>query len=80
MEDLPARLDEHQFCVLLRDTDETQAKVVAERIMAVLGTTPMLLDAEDGPPVVPWLRYGQATQRQNDPPGRLIARAITEMR
>ena len=79
VEDLAARLEEHQFCVLLRDTDETQAKVVAERIMAVLGTTPMLLDPEDGPPVVPWLRYGQATQRQNDPPGRLIARAITEM-
>ncbi len=80
IEDLPARHDEHQFCVLLRDADESQARVVAERIMAVLGNTPLLLDPERGPAVMPWLRFGLATQRQNDPPGRLIARAITEMR
>ena len=80
VEDLPARHDENQFCVLLRDADEDQAKVVAERIMAVLGSAPLFLETEDRPAVMPWLRAGLATQRTNDPPGRLIARAITEMR
>lgn len=74
-EDLTARFEENEFCVVLPDTPKIEADVVMNRIAGVLAYTDFAVK-DVYQPVKVWVRAGMADlQPENDGLANLIARA-----
>jgi two-component system cell cycle response regulator len=73
-EDVTARYEENEFCVVLPDTPLSEAEVVLHRIAGVLAYTDFAV-REVYQPVKIWARVGAADLEPEDSADRLIARA-----
>jgi two-component system cell cycle response regulator len=73
-EDLTARFEENEFCVVLPDTPKEEAEVVMHRIAGVLTYTDFAVkDVYE--PVKVWVRVGSTDLQPDDDVEHLIARA-----
>jgi len=78
VEDLTARYEDNEFCVLLPDSPESEASVVINRIAGVLAYTDFAVrDVYE--PVKVWVRTGYAELTDDDTTESLIARARQAM-
>lgn len=74
VEDLTARYEENEFCVLLPDSLKSEASLVINRIAGVLAYTDFAVrDVYE--PVKVWVRVGSAEVTENDSVATLIERA-----
>jgi two-component system cell cycle response regulator len=73
-EDVTARYEENEFCVVLPDTPQAEAEVVLHRIAGVLAYTDFAV-REVYQPVKIWARVGAADLEPEDSAERLISRA-----
>jgi two-component system, cell cycle response regulator len=73
-EDLTARYEEDEFCVVLPDTPQEEAEVVMNRIAGVLAYTDFAVK-DVYQPVKVWVRAGAADMQPGDTVDRLVARA-----
>lgn len=74
-EDMVARHDEKELCVLLPDTALEDAEVVAQRISGVLLNTQFGLKCSEAVPLGIWVQTGAADYRAGDTAASLLARA-----
>lgn len=78
VEDLTARYEDNEFCVLLPDSPESEASLVINRIAGVLAYTDFAVrDVYE--PVKVWVRAGYAELTDDDTTESLIARARQAM-
>lgn len=78
VEDMTARYEENEFCVLLPDSPESEASLVINRIAGVLAYTDFAVrDVYE--PVKVWVRVGSAELTDGDTVESLIARARQAM-
>jgi len=78
VEDMTARYEENEFCVLLPDSPESEASLVINRIAGVLAYTDFAVrDVYE--PVKVWVRVGSAELEVGDTVESLIARARQAM-
>lgn len=78
VEDMTARYEENEFCVLLPDSPESEASLVINRIAGVLAYTDFAVrDVYE--PVKVWVRVGSAELTDGDTAESLIARARQAM-
>ncbi len=73
-EDLTARYEDNEFCVLLPDTPKEEAEIVMHRIAGVLAYTDFAVK-DVYQPVKVWARVGAADLRPDDTVATLVARA-----
>lgn len=77
-EDLTARYEENEFCVLLPDSPQSEASLVINRIAGVLAYTDFAVrDVYE--PVKVWVRVGSAELNEQDDMDSLVARARQAM-
>lgn len=78
VEDMTARYEDNEFCVLLPDSPESEASLVINRIAGVLAYTDFAVrDVYE--PVKVWVRAGYAELTDSDDTESLIARARQAM-
>ena len=78
VEDMTARYEDNEFCVLLPDSPESEASLVINRIAGVLAYTDFAVrDVYE--PVKVWVRAGYAELTDEDTTESLIARARQAM-
>jgi two-component system cell cycle response regulator len=78
VEDMTARYEDNEFCVLLPDSPESEASLVINRIAGVLAYTDFAVrDVYE--PVKVWVRAGYAELNDKDDTESLIARARQAM-
>ena len=78
VEDLAARFEENEFCVLLPDSPQSEASLVINRIAGVLAYTDFAVrDVYE--PVKVWVRVGSAELREGESMAALIERAHQAM-
>ncbi len=77
-EDLTARYEENEFCVVLPDTPKAEAEIVMNRIAGVLAYTDFAVK-EVYEPVKVWVRVGAADLQPDDDVGSLVGRARSDM-
>jgi len=78
VEDMTARYEDNEFCVLLPDSPESEASLVINRIAGVLAYTDFAVrDVYE--PVKVWVRVGSAELTDGDTADSLIARARQAM-
>jgi two-component system cell cycle response regulator len=78
VEDMTARYEDNEFCVLLPDSPESEASLVINRIAGVLAYTDFAVrDVYE--PVKVWVRAGYAELTDQDDTESLIARARQAM-
>ena len=75
-EDLTARYDENEFCVVLPDTVDGEAEIVMHRIAGVLAYTDFAVK-DVYQPVKVWVRVGGADLQPGETAATLVARART---
>ena len=74
VEDMTARFDENEFCVVLPDSPQSEASLVINRIAGVLAYTDFAVrDVYE--PVKVWARIGSAELEEGESADKLIARA-----
>ena len=73
-EDLTARYEENEFCVVLPDTPKDEAEIVMNRIAGVLAYTDFAV-VEVYQPVKVWVRVGSADLQPDDSVDELVRRA-----
>jgi two-component system cell cycle response regulator len=73
-EDLTARYEENEFCVVLPDTPKEEAEIVMNRIAGVLAYTDFAV-VEVYQPVKVWVRVGSADLQPDDTVDGLVGRA-----
>jgi two-component system cell cycle response regulator len=73
-EDLTARFDENEFCVVLPDTPKEEADIVVHRIAGVLAYTDFAV-VEVYQPIKVWVRVGAAELVADDTAASLVERA-----
>jgi two-component system cell cycle response regulator len=73
-EDLTARYDENEFCVVLPDTPKEEAQIVMHRIAGVLAYTDFAV-VDVYQPVKVWVRVGGADLTPDDSVDSLVERA-----
>jgi len=73
-EDMTARFDENEFCVVLPDTPKNEAEIVMHRIAGVLAYTDFAV-VDVYQPVKVWVRVGGADIQPGDSVESLVARA-----
>jgi two-component system, cell cycle response regulator len=76
-EDLPARFGDDRFCIVINDASAREARVVSERIAAIVTQTPLMIAA--GQTLEIDLRTGVSELGHGDQAGSLIARAFERM-
>ncbi len=77
-EDLTARTDENEFCVVLPDTPRDEAAIVMHRIAGVLAYTDFAVK-DVYQPVKVWVRVGASDYHPGDDVAALVGRAHREM-
>jgi two-component system cell cycle response regulator len=78
VEDMTARYEENEFCVVLPDSPQTEASLVINRIAGVLAYTDFAVrDVYE--PVKVWVRIGSAEMQEGESAESLIARARQAM-
>ncbi len=77
-EDLPARLSEDRFCLVINGASAADARVVGERIASILSQMPLRVG--DKQTIWVALTTGVAELEQGDSAASLIARAFERMR
>ncbi len=77
-EDLTARTDENEFCVVLPDTPREEAAIVMHRIAGVLAYTDFAVK-DVYQPVKVWVRVGASDYHPGDDVAALVGRAHQEM-
>lgn len=78
VEDLTARFEENEFCVVLPDSPQSEASLVINRIAGVLAYTDFAV-REVYEPVKVWVRIGSAELKEGEDAAALIARARQAM-
>lgn len=73
-EDLTARFEENEFCVVLPDTPKSEAEIVMHRIAGVLAYTDFAVK-DVYQPVKVWVRVGASDLQPGDSAAELLARA-----
>jgi len=73
-EDITARFDENEFCVVLPDTPKGEAEIVMHRIAGVLAYTDFAVK-DVYQPVKVWVRVGGADLQPGETAAALVARA-----
>lgn len=76
-EDLPARLGDDRFCVLVGGATAREAALVAERVATTIAETPLRLGGERT--LLVGVRTGIAELRSDDDAASLVARAFEQM-
>jgi two-component system cell cycle response regulator len=78
VEDMTARYEENEFCVVLPDSPQNEASLVINRIAGVLAYTDFAVrDVYE--PVKVWVRIGSAELEEGESPEQLVARARQQM-
>lgn len=77
-EDLTARSDDSEFCLVLPDTPIEEAEIVMHRIASVLTYTDFAVP-DVYQPVKVWVEVGSALAREDDSVETLLARAHTRL-
>jgi len=78
VEDMTARFEENEFCVVLPDSPQNEASLVINRIAGVLAYTDFAVrDVYE--PVKVWVRIGSAELEEGESGEHLVARARQQM-